>query len=144
MTEDHEVMQRTAFGKACYDLTHSERVMDDLTFGRRVGLYELRGEIGSGNFSQVRFGIHDLTKGEIRTTVPLQPSFSSCRQNKLTTGTKNLCCMMCGGHSHIAQSVIDKSGSCQFANRTVKGFQIDTPLMSHFLIYIPVTVYGTL
>lgn len=58
-------MQRTALGKAVYDLTHSERVMDDLTFGRRVGFYELRGEIGSGNFSQVRLGIHDLTKGEM-------------------------------------------------------------------------------
>lgn len=63
--EEQEVMHLTAFGKACYDLTHSERVMDELTFGRRVGLYELRGEIGSGNFSLVRYGIHDLTKGEI-------------------------------------------------------------------------------
>ncbi|KAI3374728.1 hypothetical protein L3Q82_021286 [Scortum barcoo] len=57
------VMQHTALEKAYYDLTHSEKVMNDLTFGRRVGLYELRGEIGSGNFSQVRLGIHDLTKG---------------------------------------------------------------------------------
>lgn len=65
MTEAQENMQHTAFGKAFYDLTHSERVMNDLTFGRRVGLYELRGEIGSGNFSQVRLGIHDLTKGEM-------------------------------------------------------------------------------
>lgn len=64
MAEELEVMKHTAFGKACYDLTHSERVMNDLAFGRRVGLYELRGEIGSGNFSQVKFGIHDLTKGK--------------------------------------------------------------------------------
>lgn len=65
MSEEQEVMQHTAFSKAFYDLTHSERVINDLTFGRRVGLYELRGEIGSGNFSQVRLGIHDLTKGEM-------------------------------------------------------------------------------
>lgn len=90
MTDDHEVMQHTAFGKACYDLTHSERVMDDLTFGRRVGLYELRGEIGSGNFSQVRFGIHDLTKGESLATMPfVYNSFSDCRLTQQTTGTKN-------------------------------------------------------
>lgn len=63
--EEEDVMQRTALAKALYDLSHSERVMNDLMFGRRVGLYELRGEIGSGNFSQVRFGKHDLTKGEI-------------------------------------------------------------------------------
>lgn len=64
-TGDEAAMQHTGFGKALYDLTHSEKVMNDLIFGRRVGLYELRGEIGSGNFSQVRLGIHDLTKGEI-------------------------------------------------------------------------------
>uniref|UniRef100_A0A8C6W021 non-specific serine/threonine protein kinase n=1 Tax=Nothobranchius furzeri TaxID=105023 RepID=A0A8C6W021_NOTFU len=43
--------------------------MDDLTFGRRVGFYELRGEIGSGNFSQVRLGIHDLTKERVAVKV---------------------------------------------------------------------------
>lgn len=68
--EEQGVMPLTAFGKVCYDLTHSERVMDDLTFGRRVGLYDLRGEIGSGNFSRVRYGIHDLTKGEILGVSP--------------------------------------------------------------------------
>ncbi|XP_038575295.1 serine/threonine-protein kinase NIM1-like [Micropterus salmoides] len=69
MTEAQENMQHTAFGKAFYDLTHSERVMNDLTFGRRVGLYELRGEIGSGNFSQVRLGIHDLTKERVAVKI---------------------------------------------------------------------------
>ncbi|XP_029381326.1 serine/threonine-protein kinase NIM1-like [Echeneis naucrates] len=68
MTEE-ESMQRTAFGKAFYDLTHSERVMNDLIFGRRVGLYELRGEIGSGNFSKVKLGIHDLTKERVAVKI---------------------------------------------------------------------------
>lgn len=70
VAEEQGGMPLTAFGKVCYDLTHSERVMDDLTFGRRVGLYELRGEIGCGNFSRVRYGIHDLTKGEILGVSP--------------------------------------------------------------------------
>lgn len=67
VAEDEEAQQQTTFGKALYDLTHSDRALDDLMCGRRVGFYELRGEIGSGNFSQVRLGIHDLTKGEIFT-----------------------------------------------------------------------------
>lgn len=67
--EELEVMQHTAFEKACYDLMHSERVMNDRMVGRRVGLYQLRGVIGSGNFSQVRFGIHDLTKGETNSSL---------------------------------------------------------------------------
>ncbi|XP_067462454.1 serine/threonine-protein kinase NIM1 [Thunnus thynnus] len=69
MTEEQEAMQRTTFGKALYDLSHSEKVMNDLIFGRRVGLYELRGEIGSGNFSQVRLGIHDLTKERVAVKI---------------------------------------------------------------------------
>ncbi|XP_074545373.1 serine/threonine-protein kinase NIM1-like [Halichoeres trimaculatus] len=67
--EEEDVMQRTALAKALYDLSHSERVLNDLVFGRRVGLYELRGEIGSGNFSKVRFGIHDLTKERVAVKV---------------------------------------------------------------------------
>ncbi|XP_068557676.1 serine/threonine-protein kinase NIM1 [Cebidichthys violaceus] len=69
MTVEEELMQLTAFGKAFHDLTHSERVINDLTFGRRVGLYELRGVIGSGNFSQVRLGIHDLTKERVAVKI---------------------------------------------------------------------------
>ncbi|XP_072525100.1 serine/threonine-protein kinase NIM1 [Salminus brasiliensis] len=61
--------KRTAFAQAVHDLTHSERVINDLTFGRRIGLYELRGEIGSGNFSQVRLGIHDLTKERVAVKI---------------------------------------------------------------------------
>lgn len=68
LTGDLAVTQLTAFGKALHDLTHSERVIDNLTFGKRVALYELRGEIGSGNFSRVRLGIHDLTKGKLLET----------------------------------------------------------------------------
>ncbi|XP_030608521.1 serine/threonine-protein kinase NIM1-like isoform X2 [Archocentrus centrarchus] len=67
--KDEAAMQHTSFGKALYDLTHSERVMNDLIFGRRVGLYELRGQIGSGNFSQVRLGIHDLTKERVAVKI---------------------------------------------------------------------------
>lgn len=57
-------LKQTPFERAVYDLGHKEKLVDDITFGKRIGFYELRGEIGSGNFSQVKLGIHDLTKGE--------------------------------------------------------------------------------
>lgn len=44
-------------------MAHNEKMVNDLILGRRVGFYELRGEIGQGNFSSVRLGIHALTKG---------------------------------------------------------------------------------
>uniref|UniRef100_A0A3P9PCX7 non-specific serine/threonine protein kinase n=1 Tax=Poecilia reticulata TaxID=8081 RepID=A0A3P9PCX7_POERE len=44
-------------------MAHNERIVRDLMLGRRVGFYELRGEVGQGNFSTVKLGIHALTKG---------------------------------------------------------------------------------
>ncbi|XP_028833610.1 serine/threonine-protein kinase NIM1-like [Denticeps clupeoides] len=56
---------QTPFEKAIRDLSHEKKVVEDLTFGRRVAFYELRGEIGCGNFSQVKLGIHDVTKERV-------------------------------------------------------------------------------
>ncbi|KAL2097101.1 hypothetical protein ACEWY4_006308 [Coilia grayii] len=53
------------FAQAVHDLTHSEKVMKELALGRRVGLYEVRGEIGSGNFAKVKMGLHSLTKDRV-------------------------------------------------------------------------------
>lgn len=41
------------------------RVVRELTVGRRIGFYKIRGEIGCGNFSHVKLGIHALTKGKM-------------------------------------------------------------------------------
>lgn len=36
----------------------------DTAVGKRIGLYKLSGELGKGNFSQVKTGFHELTKGK--------------------------------------------------------------------------------
>ncbi|CAB1326740.1 unnamed protein product [Coregonus sp. 'balchen'] len=65
-----EVKRQSVFDKAVYDLAHTEKVMNDLTFGRRVAFYELRGEIGCGNFSQrVAVKILDKVKLDKRSHV---------------------------------------------------------------------------
>ncbi|XP_061738972.1 serine/threonine-protein kinase NIM1 [Nerophis ophidion] len=60
-----ERVRQTAFDKVVYDLAHNPRMVNELILGRRVGFYELRGEIGQGNFSSVRLGIHALTKERV-------------------------------------------------------------------------------
>ena len=55
-------------------ITPYQRLLDSLQFdpkaqlelalGKRVGFYSLRGELGCGNFSRVKVGIHALTKGK--------------------------------------------------------------------------------
>ena len=53
----------TPYEKLSYDLAHDARAMKEITLGKRIGFYRIRGELGSGNFSQVKMGIHMLTKG---------------------------------------------------------------------------------
>lgn len=53
----------TPYERLSQDLSQDPRVMKEITLGKRIGFYRIRGELGSGNFSQVKLGIHSLTKG---------------------------------------------------------------------------------
>ncbi|XP_034088674.1 serine/threonine-protein kinase NIM1 [Gymnodraco acuticeps] len=64
-----ERMRQSPFERVVYDMAHNEKVVNELMLGRRVGFYELRGEIGQGNFSTVRLGIHALTKERVAVKI---------------------------------------------------------------------------
>ncbi|KAJ8408287.1 hypothetical protein AAFF_G00257010 [Aldrovandia affinis] len=66
---EEQLVKRSPFEKVIHDMTHNERVVSDIMLGRQVALYELRGEIGTGNFSQVRLGIHTLTKERVAVKI---------------------------------------------------------------------------
>ena len=51
------------FDKLLHDLTHDPKVAKDIALGKRVRLYKIRGQLGTGNFSKVKLGVHILTKG---------------------------------------------------------------------------------
>ncbi|KAG5841293.1 hypothetical protein ANANG_G00198020 [Anguilla anguilla] len=46
-------------------MCQDEKVVRELTVGRRIGFYKIRGEIGCGNFSHVKLGIHALTRDKV-------------------------------------------------------------------------------
>ncbi|XP_041862642.1 serine/threonine-protein kinase NIM1 [Melanotaenia boesemani] len=64
-----ERMSQTPFERVIYDMAHNQKVINDTMLGRRIGFYELRGEIGQGNFSTVKLGIHDLTKERVAVKI---------------------------------------------------------------------------
>lgn len=73
LTEE-ERMRQSPFERVVYDMAHNEKLVSDLVLGRRVGFYEMRGEVGQGNFSTVKLGIHALTKGqEPRVSINIDP-----------------------------------------------------------------------
>ncbi|XP_023658722.1 serine/threonine-protein kinase NIM1 [Paramormyrops kingsleyae] len=55
----------TPLEKLNLDMCQDDRVVRELTVGRRIGFYKVRGEIGCGNFSHVKLGIHALTKDKV-------------------------------------------------------------------------------
>ncbi|XP_002734496.1 serine/threonine-protein kinase NIM1-like [Saccoglossus kowalevskii] len=55
----------TAYERLSHDLSNDQRVIKEITLGKRIGFYRIRGELGSGNFSQVKMGIHALTKEKV-------------------------------------------------------------------------------
>lgn len=55
----------TPYERLTYDLAHDERYLKEITVGKRIGFYRIRGELGSGNFCQVKMGIHSLTRDKV-------------------------------------------------------------------------------
>ena len=62
--QQHREKSLTPFERLTYDLSHDERYIKEITLGKRIGFYRIRGELGSGNFCQVKMGVHSLTRGK--------------------------------------------------------------------------------
>ena len=54
----------TAYEKLLYASQHDMRFKAEEKAGRRIGFYRIRGDIGLGNFSRVKLGLHLLAKGK--------------------------------------------------------------------------------
>ena len=58
-------MKLTPYQRIIRSLENDDRWQREITLGRRVGFYRFRGDIGTGNFSQVKVALHCLTRGFI-------------------------------------------------------------------------------
>lgn len=55
--------RRSPYERITHDLENDHKVKQEVRLGKRVGFYKLRGQLGTGNFSKVKLGIHLLTTG---------------------------------------------------------------------------------
>ncbi|CAH1773545.1 unnamed protein product [Owenia fusiformis] len=55
----------TAFEKLSRDLSNDQKCLKEITLGKRIAFYRIRGQLGTGNFSQVKMGIHALTREKV-------------------------------------------------------------------------------
>lgn len=53
----------SSYDKLTHDLSTSDKLKQEVALGKRIGFYRIRGELGTGNFCQVKMGIHALARG---------------------------------------------------------------------------------
>ncbi|PSN44975.1 Serine/threonine-protein kinase NIM1 [Blattella germanica] len=59
----------TPYQRLLHALHNDQRWLTEVNLGKRVGFYRFRGDLGSGNFSQVKMAIHQLTKERVAVKI---------------------------------------------------------------------------
>lgn len=55
----------TPYERLTLQLHHDRRWRQEVSLGKRVGLYRMRGDLGAGNFSNVKMAVHQLTSERV-------------------------------------------------------------------------------
>ncbi|VDK34008.1 unnamed protein product [Anisakis simplex] len=64
-TSSDGISAMSLYQRTLYMLANDPGFQKEVALGKRVGFYRLGKELGSGNFSKVKLGIHVLAKGVI-------------------------------------------------------------------------------
>uniref|UniRef100_A0A1I8AB50 non-specific serine/threonine protein kinase n=1 Tax=Steinernema glaseri TaxID=37863 RepID=A0A1I8AB50_9BILA len=57
------------YDRVLYQLAHDPNCQKDVSLGRRIGFYKLGKELGQGNFSKVKLGVHVLTNEKVAVKI---------------------------------------------------------------------------
>lgn len=95
--ENHREKSASAYERLTRDLSYDEKYLKEITLGKRIGFYRIRGELGTGNFCQVKMGIHSLTRGKF---------LERLRHSKASENVFTVVLLVCreSGHQNLGQN----------------------------------------
>lgn len=88
----------SAYERLLDALTHDSRWQKDVALGRRVGFYRFRGELGTGNFSQVKVAVHCLVKEKVAVKILDKSKMDAKTQRMLS---REIASMEALHHPHV-------------------------------------------
>ncbi|XP_051960423.1 serine/threonine-protein kinase NIM1 [Xyrauchen texanus] len=80
----------TPLQKLTLEMCNNEDTIKEITIGRRVGFYKVRGQIGCGNFSKVKLAFHALTKDKVAIKILEKMRFELQTQRMLAREIFNM------------------------------------------------------
>uniref|UniRef100_A0A915KCC0 non-specific serine/threonine protein kinase n=1 Tax=Romanomermis culicivorax TaxID=13658 RepID=A0A915KCC0_ROMCU len=82
--------QITSYEKVVELLSHDATYQKDVSLGKRIGFYKLGKELGSGNFSKVKLGLHVLTKEKVAVKIMDKSKMDQKSQKLLQREIENM------------------------------------------------------
>ncbi|XP_037091143.1 serine/threonine-protein kinase NIM1-like [Pollicipes pollicipes] len=82
--------QVTPYSRLISQLRNDERLMKEMTLGKRVGFYRFYGDLGTGNFSQVKLGVHQLTNERVAVKILSKAKLDQKTQRMLAREIANM------------------------------------------------------
>ncbi|XP_071450022.1 serine/threonine-protein kinase NIM1-like, partial [Hetaerina americana] len=106
-----------------WSLQHDEKWRSEVALGRRVGLYRIKGELGAGNFSQVKMGIHQLTGERVAIKIVDKSKLEPKTQRMLN---REIATMDCLRHPNIIRlyEVIETLGRIHLVMEYASGGEL--------------------
>uniref|UniRef100_A0A915AMW4 non-specific serine/threonine protein kinase n=1 Tax=Parascaris univalens TaxID=6257 RepID=A0A915AMW4_PARUN len=90
VTTSEGVAAMTQYQRTLYMLANDAGFQKDVALGKRIGFYKLGKELGAGNFSKVKLGVHVLTKEKVAVKIMEKAKMDQKAQRLLAREIKSM------------------------------------------------------
>jgi len=118
------------YDQQAWNLQNDEHWLSDITLGRRIGFYELKGDIGRGNFSSVRLAKHSITDERVAIKL-IDKTKLDGKMTKMLL--REITVMDACHHPHLVRlyEVVENNSKIHLTMQLAPGGELFTKLTEH-------------